>query len=67
MSAGVAEQRALDREPRAPHRQMPRTPRVLQVVLSLTPGGTEHLVVEICRRLAPEFGVAVCCLDGEGE
>ena len=23
----------------------------MQVVLSLTPGGTEHLVVEICRRL----------------
>jgi hypothetical protein len=47
---------------------MARTPRVLRVVLSPTPGGTERLVVEICRRLAPpEFGVAVCCLDAEGE
>jgi L-malate glycosyltransferase len=67
MSAGVADMSAVARDLRAPHRDMPRTPRVLQVVLSLTPGGTEHLVVEICRRLAPEFGVAVCCLDNEGE
>ena len=67
MSAGVAEPRTQRPDARAPHRAMPRTPRVLQVVLSLTPGGTEHLVVEICRRLAPEFGVAVCCLDDEGE
>jgi len=44
------------------------TPRVhvLQVVLSLTPGGTERLVVEICRRIAPEFRATVCCLDDEG-
>jgi glycosyltransferase involved in cell wall biosynthesis len=34
--------------------------------LSLTPGGTEHLVVEICKRLQPEFHVDVCCLDDEG-
>jgi len=67
MSAGVAEPRTQRPDARAPHRAMPRTPRVLQVVLSLTPGGTERLVVEICRRLAPEFGVAVCCLDEEGE
>jgi L-malate glycosyltransferase len=43
-----------------------RKPKVMQVVLSLTPGGTERLVVEICRRLRPEFDVAVCCLDDEG-
>jgi len=43
-----------------------RRPKVMQVVLSLTPGGTERLVVEICRRLRPEFDVAVCCLDDEG-
>ena len=43
------------------------TPKVMQVVLSLTPGGTEHLVVQICKRLAPEYGTVVCCLDGEGE
>ena len=45
----------------------PRTPRVMQVVLSLTPGGTEHLVVQICKRLPPEYGTVVCCLDAEGE
>ena len=67
MTAGVAETSAARTEARAPHRPVQRTPRVLQVVLSLTPGGTEALVVEICRRLAPEFGVAVCCLDNEGE
>lgn len=39
---------------------------VLQVVLSLTPGGTERLVVEICRRIAPGFRATVCCLDDEG-
>jgi len=40
--------------------------RVMQVVLSLTPGGTEHLVVEMCRRLQSEFQVSVCCIDDEG-
>ena len=39
---------------------------VLQVVLSLTPGGTERLVMEICRRIAPDFRATVCCLDDEG-
>jgi glycosyltransferase involved in cell wall biosynthesis len=43
------------------------TPKVMQVVLSLTPGGTEHLVVQICKRLTPEYGTVVCCLDAEGE
>jgi len=43
------------------------TRRVLQVVLRLTPGGTEHLVLEICRRIRHEFAVTVCCLDDEGE
>ena len=40
--------------------------RVLQVVLSLSPGGTERLVIDICRRLGHGFDVSVCCLDGEG-
>jgi L-malate glycosyltransferase len=44
-----------------------RTPRVMQVVLSLTPGGTEHLVVQICKRLPAEYGTVVCCLGAEGE
>jgi len=41
-------------------------PKVLQVVLSLNPGGTERLVVELVRRLRPELSMAVCCLDEEG-
>jgi glycosyltransferase involved in cell wall biosynthesis len=40
--------------------------RVLQVVLSLNPGGTERLVVEIAKRLQAEIPMAVCCLDDEG-
>ena len=44
-----------------------RTPRVMQIVGSLTPGGTEHLVVQICKRLPAEYGTVVCCLDAEGE
>ena len=44
-----------------------RTPRVMQVVLSLTPGGTEHLVVQICKRLPAEYGTVVCCLDAQGQ
>lgn len=39
---------------------------VLQVVLSLAPGGTERLVIEIVKRLAPSFRFAVCCLDDPG-
>jgi glycosyltransferase involved in cell wall biosynthesis len=52
---------------RAYENPVTRTPRVMQVVLSLVPGGTEHLVLEICKRLPPEYGTVVCCLDGEGE
>ena len=39
---------------------------VLQVVLSLNPGGTERLVIELSRRLHAEFPMAVCCLDERG-
>lgn len=39
---------------------------VLQVVLSLTPGGTERLVIETVRRLRLRHPMAVCCLDDEG-
>lgn len=42
------------------------TPSVLQVVLSLDPGGTERLVVEIVRRLQARMPMAVCCLDSPG-
>jgi glycosyltransferase involved in cell wall biosynthesis len=41
-------------------------PRVLQVVLTLSPGGTERLVIELARRLHGEMPAAVCCLDDEG-
>jgi glycosyltransferase involved in cell wall biosynthesis len=40
--------------------------RVLQVVLSLAPGGTERLVLELVKRSAPEIAMAVCCLDRAG-
>lgn len=45
---------------------MARTPRVLQVVLRLDPGGTERLVVELIRRLQARYPMAVCCLDEPG-
>jgi L-malate glycosyltransferase len=40
--------------------------RVLQVVLSLNPGGTERLVVELARRLDGRVATAICCLDEAG-
>jgi len=42
------------------------SPRVLQVVLQLDPGGTERLVIEIVRRLHTRLPMAVCCLDEPG-
>lgn len=41
-------------------------PRVLQVVLSLNPGGTERLVVELAARTNATMPAMVCCLDAEG-
>lgn len=46
---------------------MPPIPRVLQVVLSLAPGGTERLVIELVNRLRPSVPMAVCCLDTLGQ
>ena len=40
--------------------------RILQVVLSLTPGGTERLVLDLVTRLNAELPMAVCCLDAAG-
>jgi len=37
--------------------------RVMHVVLSLSPGGAERLVVDLSRRLAPGVPVSICCLD----
>lgn len=39
----------------------------MQLVLSLSPGGTERLVIELCRRLAAEVDTVVACLDEPGE
>ncbi len=39
----------------------------MQLVLSLSPGGTERLVIEICKRLADRVDSMVCCLDRRGE
>jgi glycosyltransferase involved in cell wall biosynthesis len=38
----------------------------MQLVLSLSPGGTERLVIEICRQLASRVQSVVCCLDEPG-
>src|SRR4051812_1851088 len=43
-----------------------RPPRILQVLLSLHPGGTERLVVELASRLHTELATMVCCLDERG-
>ena len=40
--------------------------RVLHVVLSLNPGGTERLVVALAERLGATTPTAVCCLDEIG-
>ena len=49
-----------------PERAHPRPARVLQVVLSLNPGGTERLVLDLATRLHPEIPTAVCCIDEAG-
>ena len=43
-----------------------RSTGVMHVVLSLSPGGTERLVIEIARRVAQRSNVYVCCLDAAG-
>jgi glycosyltransferase involved in cell wall biosynthesis len=48
------------------HRGQPAASAVMQVALSLSPGGTERLVIEISRRLAQRRPVVVCCLDEPG-
>ena len=40
--------------------------RVLHVALSLQPGGTERLIVELAKRLHRDVPAAVCCLDVAG-
>lgn len=41
-------------------------PHLMQVVLSLAPGGAERLVIDISRHLAGRFDLTVCCLDDDG-
>lgn len=38
----------------------------MQVVLSLSAGGTERLVIDMCTRLRDELNLIVCCLDDSG-
>lgn len=38
----------------------------MQLVLSLSPGGTERLVIDICKHLAERIEAMVCCLDERG-
>ena len=40
--------------------------RVMQLVLSLSPGGTERLVIDLCTRLQSRVDSVVCCLDQKG-
>jgi hypothetical protein len=40
---------------------------LMQLLLSLSPGGTERLVIELCRRLAADVDSVVGCLDGTGD
>jgi len=51
----------------APTRVTKPNAQVMHVVLRMTPGGTERLVLEICKRVRGDFNVTVCCLDDEGE
>lgn len=41
-------------------------PHVLHVVLSLHPGGTERLVIDLINRLRSDVDASVCCLDESG-
>jgi L-malate glycosyltransferase len=52
----------------SPHASSPASdvPGVMQVALSLDPGGTERLIVELAKRTSDSRRVAVCCLDGPG-
>jgi L-malate glycosyltransferase len=45
---------------------MTRPIRVMHVVLSLSPGGAERLVIDLSRRLHPVVPTSICCLDDAG-
>ena len=61
----VAADRAPERSPEA-MRPAGAVCRVLHVVLSLNPGGTERLVVALVERLSGFVDAAVCCIDEIG-
>lgn len=42
------------------------SPRVAQLMLTLCPGGAEHLAIEMSLRLADQYGMPVICLDEPG-
>ena len=44
----------------------PGLPPIVQVVLSLAPGGTERLVIDMTRVLATRRRCVVICLDDAG-
>ena len=41
-------------------------PGVIHVVISLSPGGAERMLIEIATRLSPRYRTLVCCLDEAG-
>jgi glycosyltransferase involved in cell wall biosynthesis len=41
-------------------------PRVMQIALTLAPGGTERLIIDLTERLRSDFAISVCCLDEAG-
>lgn len=41
--------------------------RLLHVVLSLGPGGTERLVLDMANRVQGEVEVSICCIDDAGD
>jgi L-malate glycosyltransferase len=41
-------------------------PHIMYVALSLDPGGTERLIVELAKRALGTFRITVCCLDRPG-
>jgi glycosyltransferase involved in cell wall biosynthesis len=48
------------------HGRSQRRLRLMHVALSLEPGGTERLVIELAKNLLPTVDSAVCCLDRRG-
>ena len=54
-------------QPRLVHSARIAAPRVGQLLLTLCPGGAEHLAIELSLRLAGRYGMPVICLEEPGE